>query len=149
MSRGQASVHKQSISFLQVNLNKAHAAQVEVLRKINKLKSYIALLTEPYCYKQKICMIPRNSNCLPQLRSGQPRACIISSKNLKIHEINELKNRDLAIGLTKLEGKSVVIVKSLHGHYKTNRTTTNPNFRILPETWIWNSDRLRHKCASH
>ena len=100
----------QQINIVQVNLNKAHAAQVELLKKINKLDSYIALLTEPYCYKQKLCMIPRGSNCLPQIRSGHPRACIVSSKNLKLHEINELKHRDMAIGLIKLEGKSVVMV---------------------------------------
>ena len=99
----------QSISIIQVNLNKAHAAQVELLKKTNKLESYIALLTEPYCYKQKLCMTPRGSNCLPQIRSGHPRASIISSKNLKIHEINELKHRDIAIGLIKLQGKSVII----------------------------------------
>ena len=41
------------IHAIQVNLNKAHGAQVELLNKINKLKSYIALVTEPYCYKKK------------------------------------------------------------------------------------------------
>ena len=40
------------ISVIQVNLNKAHGAQVELLNKINKLASYITLVTEPYCYKK-------------------------------------------------------------------------------------------------
>ena len=34
---------------------------------------------------------------------------VLSSKNIKIHKINELKHRDLALGLIKLEGKSTVI----------------------------------------
>ena len=45
------------IQVIQVNLNKAHGAQVELLNKINKLKSYIAFVTEPYCYK-KVLVYP-------------------------------------------------------------------------------------------
>ena len=100
----------QTISVIQINLNKTHAAHRELLHKINSLESYIAFITEPFCYKKKLCILPKGSNCLPQIRSGHPRACIISSKNIKIHEINELKSRDVAVGLTKLEGKSTVIV---------------------------------------
>ena len=104
------SIANQTISVIQINLNKAHAAHRELLHKINSVDSYIALITEPFCYKKKLCIIPKGSNCLPQIRSGHPRACIFSSKNIKIHEINELKSRDVAVGLTKLEGKSTVIV---------------------------------------
>ena len=46
------------IQAIQVNLNKAHGAQVELLNKINKLKSYIAFVTEPYCYKKKAYHTP-------------------------------------------------------------------------------------------
>ena len=104
----KTTVPKQTISIIQINLNKTHAAHTELLRKINKLESYIALITEPYCYKKKTCIIPKGCNYLPQIRGGHPRACIFSSKNLKIHEINELKTRDIALGLIKLEGKSTV-----------------------------------------
>ena len=55
-------------------------------------------------------MLPKGCNYLPQLRGGHPRACIFSSKNLKIHEINELRSRDVAIGLIRLDGKAMVIV---------------------------------------
>ena len=103
---------KQEISFIQVNLNKTRLAQTELLRKLNKQENYVALITEPYCYKQKLCILPRGDNYLPQNRSGHPRACILSSKHLKIHEINELKNRDMAIGMIKLDGKSTVIAVS-------------------------------------
>ena len=41
------------VKVIQVNLNKAHGAQVELLNKINKLSTYIALVTEPYFYKKK------------------------------------------------------------------------------------------------
>ena len=43
-------VPTQSISIIQVNLNKAHAAHVELLKKIKTLETYTALITEFYCY---------------------------------------------------------------------------------------------------
>ena len=109
-NHGPDSLPKQMISIIQINLNKTHAAHTELLRKINKLENYIVLVTEPYCYRKKLCIIPKGSNYLPQNRGGHPQASIFSSKNLKIHEINELKTRDVAIGMIKLDGKSTVIV---------------------------------------
>ena len=82
----------------------------------------MALITKPYCYKKKLCNLPRGENYLPQNRTGHPRACILSSKHIKIHEINELKHRDLAIGLIKLDGKSTVIV-SLYMDINTSVAT--------------------------
>ena len=107
--RESASLKHQNITVIQVNLNKTHAAHVELLNKINTTTTYIALITEPFCYKKKLCIIPRGSNYLPQIRTGHPRACIFSSKNIKIHEINELRTRDTTVGLIKLEGRSTVI----------------------------------------
>ena len=122
LGQGTAKPNQQAISFIQVNLNKTRLAQTELLRKLNKLENYIALITEPYCYKQKLCILPRGDNCLPQNRSGHPRACILSSKHLKVHEINELKHRDMAIGMIKLDGKSTVII-SLYMDIKTSVQT--------------------------
>ena len=56
MDRDSAKVSTQVISVVQVNLNKAHAAHVELLNKINKMETYIALITEPFCYKKKLCI---------------------------------------------------------------------------------------------
>ena len=75
-NHGPDSLPKQTISIIQINLNKSHAAHTELLRKINKLESYIVLVTEPYCYKKKLCIIPKGCNYLPQNRGGHPRASI-------------------------------------------------------------------------
>ena len=45
----------------------------------------------------------------PKLDQVIPGHVYYPVKNIKIHEINELKQRDIAIGLLKLEGKSTVI----------------------------------------
>ena len=55
-------------------------------------------------------MMPKNCNYIPQIKYGHPRAAIFSSKNIVIHEINELKNSDMAVGLATIEGRSVMIV---------------------------------------
>ena len=100
------------ISVIQVNLNKAHGAQVELLNKINKLKSYITFVTEPYCYKKSLSIPPKNSHVLPTNRKEHPRAAIFSSKDIIIHEISELCHRDMAIGITKLEGRTCLLYTS-------------------------------------
>ena len=94
------------MNIIQVNLNKAHGDQVELLNKINKLSSYIAFVTEPYCYKKTLSIPPKNSYILPTNRKEHPRAAIFSSKNIEINEISELCNRDMAIGVAKLEGRT-------------------------------------------
>ena len=111
--KGDGNLIPTKISVIQVNLNKAHGAQVELLNKINKLKSYIAFVTEPYCYKKSLSIPPKNSHVLPTNRKEHPRAAIFSSKGIIVNEISELCHRDMAIGITKLEGRTTVLVLSL------------------------------------
>ena len=77
-SRDRRDSHKKSLNIpvIQCNLNKAHGAQIELLNKINKLNSYISLITEPYCYKYKLSIPPKNSKIIPSKKTGQPRAAI-------------------------------------------------------------------------
>ena len=107
-----------NIPIIQCNLNKAHGAQVELLNKINKLESYIALITEPYCFKYKLSIPPKKSVVIPNKKSGQPRAAIFCSNNLLMTELSQLNHRDMAIGLIKLDGKEVMII-SLYCDIKT------------------------------
>jgi ribonuclease HI len=53
-------------------------------------------------------MIPQGSKVLPQTRTGQPRAAIYSSLDIK--EIGQLAHRDMAVGLTKIGGKQTMII---------------------------------------
>ena len=101
-----------NISVIQVNLNKAHGAQVELLNKINKLETYIAFITEPYCYKKKLSIPPKNSTILvlPSKKHDHPRAAIFASKDIILDEITHLTHRDMAIGITKLDGKKTVLI---------------------------------------
>ena len=108
--QGDDRIVSTKINIIQVNLNKAHGAQVELLNKINKLGSYIAFVTEPYCYKKNLSIPPKNSYVLPTNRKEHPRAAIFSSKDIVINEISELCHRDMAIGIAKMEGRTTVLV---------------------------------------
>ena len=83
---------------------------MELLNKINAMSSYIALVTEPYCFKKTLSMPPRNSTALPSKKSEHPRAAIFCSKDIKIHEITELSHRDMAIGVTTMDRKQTAII---------------------------------------
>ena len=48
----------ESISVLQLDMNKAYNAGIDLLGKINKAKCFLALLQEPYCYKGTLAAIP-------------------------------------------------------------------------------------------
>ena len=110
MARRDSAVKSLNIPVIQCNLNKAHGAQVELLNKINKLESYIALITEPYCYKYKLSLPPKNSVIIPGKRTGQPRAAIFCSKNIILTELTQLAHRDMAVGLVKMDRKEVMII---------------------------------------
>ena len=120
--QGNASkLSRTNIEVFQCNLNKAHAAQVELLNKINKVSSFLALITEPYCYKKRLSIPPKGSTVIPSHKGDHPRAAIFASKDLKIVEIKELSNRDLAAGVVKLDGRTTVIL-SLYLDIKCNAT---------------------------
>ena len=95
------------IDVQQVNLNKCYLAQVELGNKVSKLGTFIALVQEPYCYKTKVCLMPRATSVIAS--KDCPRALIISSKNLAIQEVSNLCTKDMAVGLVKLGGKQTLI----------------------------------------
>ena len=97
---------KSNIKIIQLNLNKAHAAQVELLNKLNKIETFIVLATEPYCYKQKLSLRPKKATTIPNLREDRPRAAIFSSNHLNLSEISSLCTRDLAVAIFSRQNKN-------------------------------------------
>ena len=110
------------LQVIQINLNKAHAAQIELLNKINKLNTYIAFVTEPFCYKYKLSLPPKNSTIIPHKRTGQPRTAIYCSKDLNLSELDHLSNRDMVVGIMRMERKEVILI-SLYCDIKTDVIT--------------------------
>ena len=102
----------ESISVLQLNMNKAYNAGIDLLGKINKQKSFLALLQEPYCYKGTLAAIPGRADFIPSTRTGSPRVAIFADKRLKLREITHLCTRDLAAGVCAIGNKQTLIVSA-------------------------------------
>ena len=100
------------ISVIQTNLNKAHAAQVELMNKLNKLESFIVLASEPYCYRQKLRLRPKKATTIPNLREDRPRAAIFSSTHLNLSEISSLCTRDLAVAIFSRQTKTIMAISA-------------------------------------
>ena len=88
-----------NIDVIQLNLNKAHNAGIDLLGKINKSKCFLALIQEPYCYKGTLAAIPGRSDAIPSTNTGGPRAAIFADKRLKVRELTNLCTKDLAAGV--------------------------------------------------
>ena len=100
-------MENEDIEIHQVNLNKCYQAQIELGLKLDRHKSSLALVQEPYLYKgRKVVLIGRRKKIA---FNEKPRALIIASKELKIEAISELCSRDIAVGLLKIGGKNTLI----------------------------------------
>ena len=97
---------------IQLNLNKAYNAGIDILGKINKTQCFLALLQEPYCYKGTLAAIPGRATFIPSNRTGGPRAAIFADKKLKLREITHLCTRDLAAGICVIGNKQTLIVSA-------------------------------------
>ena len=100
------------ITVLQLNLNKAYNAGIDLLGKINKTKCFLALLQEPYCYKGTLSAIPGRADFVPSSRSGGPRAAIFADKRLKLREVTHLCTRDLAAGICVIGNRQTIVVSA-------------------------------------
>ena len=103
---------KDKITVIQLNLNKAYNAGIDLLGKINKTQCFLALLQEPYCYKGTLAAIPGRASYIPSSRTRGPRAAIYADKRLKIREITHLCTRDLAVGVCVIGNKQTLIVSA-------------------------------------
>ena len=100
------------ITVLQLNLNKAYNAGIDLLGKINKTKCFLALLQEPYCYKGMLSANPGRADFIPSSRSGGPRAAIFADKRLKLREVTHLCTKDLAAGICVIGNKQTLVVSA-------------------------------------
>ena len=100
------------ISVIQLNLNKSYNAGIDLLGKINKKKSFLALVQEPYCYKGSLAAIPGRADYVPSARTGGPRAAIFADKRLKLREVTHLCTRDLAAGVCVIGNKQTLVISA-------------------------------------
>ena len=102
----------EKISVIQLNLNKAYNAGIDLPGKINATKCFLALIQEPCCYKGTLAAIPGRASFIPLSRTEGPRAAIFADKRLKLREITHLCSRDLAVGVCVIGNKQTLIVSA-------------------------------------
>ena len=75
------------LKVIQLNLNRAELAQVELLQRINNEGSKIAIIQEPYVYKNRLIKKPKGFDCFPTVSRERPRAAPVSYTHLTLPTI--------------------------------------------------------------
>ena len=96
------------VSCLQLNMRKAYAAATELNRKLSKMGDYIAFITEPCVSRGKIVSLP--PRCQKIAVSEAPRAAILANKRINIAMVEQLCNRDCAVGIARLKNRLTLLV---------------------------------------
>ena len=101
------------LSFIQINLHKASQATLMLGGQFEGKNQMVALITEPYTYKNKITGMPKGVKIVSaKLKESEPgpRAGIASSVDLKITAMDNWCSRDCAVALTTIRGVRTVLV---------------------------------------
>ena len=103
-----------SIEFLQLNLQKAKQAQIELGQKIrsynNKSKKFICLVQEPQLYGGRMAGQPKN--CKRYSFPTNPRAAIYTNMSTQSWFIEALSTRDITVFQTMIINKSTLLVSA-------------------------------------
>ena len=95
-----------SIPFIQLNMHRATGAATILNNKLKHTPS-ICMLTEPCTASLKVCQVPANHACYPNITlSSRPRAAIYVPKNISCVFLEQLSNKDCsAILMNTANGK--------------------------------------------
>ena len=97
------------LKFLQLNLNRAELAQIELLQRLNKDKVAFVSIQEPYTYKNKLARKPVGFDCFPSNQTNRPRTALFVKKRLKFNELSSFTNIDTVAAIGKIAGKQTVV----------------------------------------
>ena len=99
------------LTFTQINLHKAAQAMMLVGRGMEGSKQSITLMTEPYTFDNKVAGLPRGTRAVYARQGGvSPRACIVSSMDVKLTAMDNWCRRDCAVALARIGGAQTIIV---------------------------------------
>ena len=98
---------KLDFSVIQLNMNKAFVASVELNNTLTRDNHYLGLLTEPYVGHGKPCNLPSNMDAI--YKDDNPRALILSNRLLHCKSIPGLCDRDHAVGLINIRNQKILI----------------------------------------
>ena len=99
------------IEFIQLNEKKAFIAAVELSKRVKGKENYIALVSEPYTFKNIIRSAPYKSRVING--GAKPRAAIIVNNSLNIIAMQQLTTSDCAVGLLSV-GSNKILIASVY-----------------------------------
>ena len=105
---------KNTLHFIQVNLNKAKQGQIEmakVIRKYNKKqKRFIALIQEPMNAQNKTIYQP--VSCQIFTKSGNSRTALYIDLNTKVWYMEALSHKDITVVQVRIENRSTLVISA-------------------------------------
>ena len=99
------------MKFIQLNTHKAQLAAIELHNELDRSQS-VALITEPYTYKNRMVGIPQGYT--PYIHSNndedpKPRAAVLLPHGVDAVRLEQFCNRDsMAIKISLLSGKLIL-----------------------------------------
>ena len=97
------------IDFIQLNMNKAFLAAVELGNLLKEFKTQtIALLTEPYIYKNSVITLPPGTRKF-QKHNVDARAAIVCSPDMQLIFIDTISSRDASVAFLSLKEGNMII----------------------------------------
>ena len=115
-SPGPSTTMSREISFIQLNMHKAHAASANLHLQVASAPA-ICLLTEPCTYEKKVTQIPINFSCTPnRTLNERPRATIFIPKDIPFVALEQLANEDCAVALLQTQ-RGRVLLASIYLDY--------------------------------
>ncbi|XP_058977883.1 uncharacterized protein LOC131806741 [Musca domestica] len=102
----------QLLSIVQINLHHCKAAGAELLLSLSKLEVDIALVQEPYIFKNKVTGLGSERYITYATSNGEKvRTCIVAKKNLNLIFLNNFSGGDAtAVRLETRTGKTLFLV---------------------------------------
>ena len=94
------------LEFIQINLKKSFVAAIELNKKVSNKDNYVVLATKTYNFNGKVISLPKKSLSMSH---ENPRAAIIFNKDLNLIKIEQLTNRDCAVGLLQVQNEKVLV----------------------------------------
>jgi hypothetical protein len=95
------------VPVVQINLHHSVAGSVELCARLQNMRTYIALLQEPWVVGRRICGLPARG--LVAFGGRQKvRACIVSSPDIRVWPLPMFSDRDCAAVSTRWQVGEII-----------------------------------------
>lgn len=102
--------NKAEIIIWQQNLQHSKAASLNLAACCGEISNYIILIQEPYVVATRVKLTPLNTNI--HYTGNKPRACVVTSKELKTSLVTSLSNDDVTCVKLKTSSGNILLISA-------------------------------------